>query len=77
METIDWSTGEILAALEEYGLSDNTLVVFTSDNGPWFEGSSGIYRDRKGSSGRADSASRSLRIGRAKFQQAQSAANLP
>ena len=50
VETIDWSTGEILAALEEYGLSDNTLVVFTSDNGPWFEGSSGIYRDRKGSS---------------------------
>ena len=50
VETIDWSTGEILTALEEYGLSDNTLVVFTSDNGPWFEGSSGIYRDRKGSS---------------------------
>ncbi|MEC8740761.1 MAG: sulfatase [Pseudomonadota bacterium] len=50
VETIHWSTGEILAALEEYGLSDNTLVVFTSDNGPWFEGSSGIYRDRKGSS---------------------------
>ena len=50
VETIDWSTGEILAALEEYGLSDNTLVIFTSDNGPWFEGSPGIYRDRKGSS---------------------------
>ncbi len=50
VETIDWSTGEILAALDEHGLSDNTLVIFTSDNGPWFEGSSGIYRDRKGSS---------------------------
>ncbi len=50
VETIDWSTGEILAALDEYGLSENTLVIFTSDNGPWFEGSSGIYRNRKGSS---------------------------
>ena len=50
VETIDWSTGEILAALDEYGLSKNTLVIFTSDNGPWFEGSSGIYRNRKGSS---------------------------
>ena len=50
VETIDWSTGEILAALDEHGLSDNTLVIFTSDNGPWFEGSSGIYRNRKGSS---------------------------
>ena len=50
VETIDWSTGEILAALDEYGLSENTLIIFTSDNGPWFEGSSGIYRNRKGSS---------------------------
>lgn len=50
VETIDWSTGEILAALDEYGLSENTLVIFTSDNGPWFEGSPGIYRNRKGSS---------------------------
>lgn len=50
VETIDWSMGEIVAALEEQGLSDNTLIVFTSDNGPWFEGSSGIYRNRKGSS---------------------------
>ena len=50
VETIDWSTGEILAALDEYGLSENTLVIFTSDNGPWFEGSPGIYRSRKGSS---------------------------
>lgn len=31
---IDWSTGEILRALEEAGLRDNTLVMFTSDNGP-------------------------------------------
>ncbi|MDT7828398.1 sulfatase [Pricia sp. S334] len=32
---IDWSVGQILEALEENGLEDNTLVIFTSDNGPW------------------------------------------
>ena len=50
VETIDWSVGEILKTLEELGLDENTLVLFTSDNGPWFEGSAGPYRDRKGSS---------------------------
>ncbi len=50
VETIDWSVGEILETLEELGLAENTLVLFTSDNGPWFEGSAGLYRDRKGSS---------------------------
>lgn len=48
VETIDWSTGEILNTLQRLGLDDNTLVIFTSDNGPWFEGSSGPFRDRKG-----------------------------
>ncbi len=33
IEEIDWSTGEILKALKENGLDDNTLVIFTSDNG--------------------------------------------
>jgi len=33
VEEIDWSTGEILKTLERYGLDDNTLVIFTSDNG--------------------------------------------
>jgi len=32
---IDWSVGQILAALKERGLDEQTLVVFTSDNGPW------------------------------------------
>ncbi|MEK7794796.1 MAG: sulfatase [Candidatus Hydrogenedentota bacterium] len=50
IETIDWGMGEILAALDKNGIDENTLVLFTSDNGPWFEGSSGEYRDRKGSS---------------------------
>lgn len=35
VQQIDASVGEILDALERLGLSDNTLVIFTSDNGPW------------------------------------------
>jgi arylsulfatase A-like enzyme len=35
VEEIDWSTGEILKTLKDIGVDDNTLVVFTSDNGPW------------------------------------------
>jgi len=35
IETIDWSTGKILDTLAELGLANNTLVVFTCDNGPW------------------------------------------
>lgn len=35
IETIDWSAGRILETLQEEGLDDRTIVVFTSDNGPW------------------------------------------
>ncbi len=35
IEEIDWSTGEILSALKDLSLDRNTLVIFTSDNGPW------------------------------------------
>ena len=35
IEEIDWSVGEILKTLNDEGLDDNTLVIFTSDNGPW------------------------------------------
>jgi arylsulfatase A len=45
---MDWSVGEVLAALERNGLEKNTLVIFTSDNGPWFQGSAGSLRGRKG-----------------------------
>ena len=52
---IDWSTGEIVRTIEELGLTENTLVIFTSDNGPWFNfgdhaGSSGGLREGKGAS---------------------------
>lgn len=54
IEEIDWAVGEILLYLKENGLSENTLVWFTSDNGPWIikdelGGSSGLFRDGKGS----------------------------
>jgi arylsulfatase A-like enzyme len=35
VQEIDWSVGEILGALKRNGLDENTLVIFTSDNGPW------------------------------------------
>lgn len=35
VETIDWSVGQILAALDEQGVAENTIVFFASDNGPW------------------------------------------
>ncbi|CAA6677641.1 MULTISPECIES: arylsulfatase [unclassified Lentimonas] len=37
MVQFDWSTGEILKALETYGLTDNTIVIFSSDNGPVYD----------------------------------------
>jgi len=50
VEEIDWSTGKILDALQSYGLLENTLVVFTSDNGPWWTGNPGYHRGRKNDS---------------------------
>ena len=35
MQEVDWSVGEVMKALEENGLKENTLVIYTSDNGPW------------------------------------------
>ena len=46
----DWSVGEIAAAIEALGIGGETLVIVTSDNGPWFEGSPGGLRGRKGQS---------------------------
>jgi len=52
---LDWNVGEVLKALKAHGLAENTLVFFTSDNGPWTlmgtetGGSSGPLKDGKGS----------------------------
>ncbi|MDQ3331887.1 MAG: sulfatase [Planctomycetota bacterium] len=54
VEEVDWSVGQVLDTLRETGLAENTLVWFTSDNGPWIVkglqgGSAGLLRDGKGS----------------------------
>ncbi|AMQ56579.1 sulfatase [Algoriphagus sanaruensis] len=46
IEEIDWSVGQILQTLREEGIAENTLVVFTSDNGPWH-----IFKTQGGSAG--------------------------
>lgn len=48
IEEIDWSTGQILAKIKELGLDENTMVIYTSDNGPWIE-PPGIPVDHSGS----------------------------
>lgn len=64
IEELDWSVGEILKTLREQDLDENTLVIFTSDNGPgrifrlfeegdvmpWHMGSPGLLRGHKGTS---------------------------
>ena len=50
LSELDASIGQVLAALKEFQLDDKTLVMFTSDNGPWFGGSTGGLRGMKGSS---------------------------
>ncbi len=55
IEEIDWSVGEILKALQDNGLDNNTYIVFVSDNGPWklfkeLGGSSGPFYGAKGNS---------------------------
>ncbi len=47
VEELDWSTGAVVDALVRAGVAENTLVVVSSDNGPWFEGSPGATRGRK------------------------------
>lgn len=63
IETIDWSVGQIREVLREQGIENDTLLVFTSDNGPWLNlpdrmlaegnerwhaGSPGLFRGAKG-----------------------------
>jgi arylsulfatase A len=54
IEELDWSVGEVLNTLRAEGLATNTLVIFSSDNGPWLifnqhGGSAGPFREGKGS----------------------------
>ncbi|MBE2282874.1 MAG: sulfatase [Prosthecobacter sp.] len=54
VEELDWSVGQVLEALRSEGIAENTLVFFTSDNGPWLimgdqGGSAGLLKDGKGS----------------------------
>lgn len=53
IEELDWSVGEVVKALQRNGIEDKTLVIFTSDNGPWLifdveGGSAGPLRQGKG-----------------------------
>ena len=50
MADLDASVGEVLAKVKALGLDERTLVIFTSDNGPWYGGSSGGLRGMKGTS---------------------------
>lgn len=55
IEEIDWSVGQVLDALKRNDLERNTIVIFTSDNGPWLNyrshaGSAGPLREGKGTS---------------------------
>jgi arylsulfatase len=55
MMEVDWSVGEILKAVDRNGLTRNTLIIFTSDNGPWLNfgnhaGTTGGLREGKGTS---------------------------
>ncbi|MDQ2900511.1 MAG: sulfatase [Acidobacteriota bacterium] len=47
VEEVDWSVGEVLRTLRRNNLDRNTLVMFSSDNGPWYQGSPGKLRGRK------------------------------
>ena len=54
VEELDWSVGQILDTLRDEGLDEKTLVVFSSDNGPWLifdehGGSAGLLKEGKGS----------------------------
>jgi arylsulfatase A-like enzyme len=53
MEEVDWSVGQIMKTLKEAGVDKNTLIVFTSDNGPWlnygnYAGNTAGLREGKG-----------------------------
>ena len=50
VEEIDWNFGRLMDTLKKAGQEKNTIVIFTSDNGPWYDGSPAGFRGRKGQS---------------------------
>ncbi|MEY2883607.1 MAG: hypothetical protein RL490_1331 [Pseudomonadota bacterium] len=48
VEEVDWTVGEILKAVKTAGKDRDTIIIFTSDNGPWWEGSAADRRGGKG-----------------------------
>ena len=51
VEEIDAQVGRLMERLKAHDIDNDTLVILTSDNGPWWEGSAGSLRDRKGGAG--------------------------
>ena len=48
VQELDWSVGQVMSALKTNRLDSRTLVFLSSDNGPWYQGSPGRLRGRKG-----------------------------
>ncbi|MGV9199335.1 MAG: sulfatase [Promethearchaeia archaeon] len=48
VQEVDWSVGRIIETLKDEGIHENTLILFSSDNGPFHEGNPGYTRGRKG-----------------------------
>jgi arylsulfatase A-like enzyme len=53
VQEIDWSVGQLVEKLQALGIEENTIIVFSSDNGPWLRmielgGSAGVLREGKG-----------------------------
>ena len=70
MAELDWVVGELLNKLDELGIADNTMVVFTSHNGAekfsWPDGGTSPFRGRRVWAGKAASGRRSRSAGRAR-----------
>ena len=47
VQELDWSVGQVIQTLERLDLDEKTLLIFTSDNGPWWQGNPGGLRGRK------------------------------
>ncbi len=74
VEELDWSVGQVLKKLKELKLEENTLVVFSSDNGPWLvkgadAGTAGVLREESKLLLRAVCGCRLLPTGRVKLKQ--------